>query len=60
VLFALSALAEGVDISENVHMPAVFSMLARIPSSTSYTLINQALYFVGQFIVFLAVSSLFM
>jgi hypothetical protein len=50
VLFAVTSLAEGVPVDESVHMPAIFALMARIPSSSDYTLVNQALYFVGEFL----------
>jgi len=58
VLFAVTSLAEGVAVDENVHMPAIFALLAQIPSSSDYTLVNQALYFVGQFLMLFLLCSI--
>jgi hypothetical protein len=48
VLFALTSLAEGVSVEENVNMPAIFGLLTQIPC-TDYSLVNQALYFIGAY-----------
>jgi len=47
VLFAITSIAEGISVEENVHLPVIFTLLTRIPCS-NYCLVNQALYLVGE------------
>jgi len=47
VLFAITSIAEGVSVEENVHLPPIFVLLNRLPCH-NYCLLNQALYLVGE------------
>jgi len=47
VLFAITSIAEGISVEENVHLPVIFTLLTRIPCN-NYCLVNQALYLVGE------------
>jgi len=57
VLFAITSIAEGISVEENVHLPVIFTLLTQIPCN-SYSLVNQALYLVGE-ICFLYVGFLY-
>lgn len=47
VLFAITSIAEGISVEENVHLPVIFTLLTRIPCN-NYCLVNQTLYLVGE------------
>jgi len=47
VLFAITSIAEGISVEESVHLPVIFTLLTRIPCN-NYSLVNQALYLVGE------------
>jgi len=47
ILFAITSIAEGISVEENVHLPVIFTLLTRIPCN-NYSVVNQALYLVGE------------
>ena len=49
VLYAVTAIAENVDLDENAYLPQLFRMLSAVPF-TNYKLISQALYLIGMFV----------